>query len=121
MGKKEVIANTIASAVVQGVQEASRKPDNDLTQQDVNAVSAPVIKSVLPYIEHMTNTEQWWQSRSWWAALIAALAGVLGVFGYALPEEFTGKFLDLVTAAAPLISAGLWLYARYVAKKPLGS
>ena len=80
-----------------------------------------VIDKVAPVVLNQTNNEPWYQSRVTIGALLAVLSGLLGAFGYALPDELRGQILEIVIAAGPVIGGAVALYGRWVAKKPIGS
>lgn len=116
---REVIASlapVVAAATARAVTHAPTTMDG----VDASRVAEKVAKEVAPVIVNQTNQEPWYQSRVTWGAIIAALAGILGLFGYTLPEEMQGKILDAIVAAGPLIAAVVVWYGRWMAKKPLG-
>lgn len=117
------LKNTVLAAVVAGVTSAVANPATAAKQADRPIITTEVLKQVEPLIASATNNEPWYQSRVTWGAILAGVAGVLGIFGYAdlLPEELQGRIIDGVIAAAPLISMGVVLYGRHIAKRPLGS
>ena len=112
--------SAIAAAIVAGVKAAAASPSNDLKKPDVVAVARQVADEVIPTVLNATNNEPWYQSRVTLGALLAAVAGVLGIFGFAFPDEMQGKVLDLVIALGPILGAGLALYGRWAAKKAIG-
>lgn len=114
------IDTAVRSAIVRGVVEAASSPLTATEGKDINIVTSKVLTEVAPIVAHVTNSEPWYQSRVTLGAILAASAGVLGVFGYAFPSELQGKVIDLVVALAPVIGGGLALYGRWVAKKPIG-
>lgn len=108
----QILAPVIATATRQAVNGTSAM----LTSEAQDAV----VKEVAAVVVNQTNNEPWWQSRVTWGAIIAAIAGILGIFGYTLPSELQGRILEGIIAAGPLISAAIVLYGRWVAQKPLG-
>ncbi|HEV7255740.1 MAG TPA: hypothetical protein VGN97_21900 [Mesorhizobium sp.] len=116
---REVIASlapVVAAATARAVTHAPTTMDG----ADASRVAAKVAAEVAPIIVNQTNNERWWESRVTWGAILAALAGILGLFGWAMPEEMQGRIVDVIVAAGPLVSALIVLYGRWVAKKPLG-
>lgn len=108
----------LRSAVTAAVKEAVSNPE---VPAQPNAVR-PIVNAVLesPEVQHATNVEPWYQSRVTLGAILAAAAGVLGVFGYAFPSEVQGKVIELIIALGPVIGGALALYGRWVAKRPIG-
>jgi hypothetical protein len=115
------VESAVRNAIVKGVTRAAIDPLLSTEQSDVGAVTSKVLTEVAPIVAHATNSEPWYQSRVTLGALLAAIAGILGLFGYAFPEEVQGKVIDLVLASTPLIGAALTLYGRWFAKRPLGN
>lgn len=111
----------VREAVATGLANAAQSPIVNLQQEDVRDVSRAVNNELGPVIANLTNNEPWYQSRVTWGALIAGVAGVLGAFGVAFPEEMQSQVLNAVVAAAPLVGAALALYGRWKARKPIGS
>lgn len=113
---QEKLETKIASAVINAIG------DPDVPAQP--AAAAPIIDAVTnkiaPEIIAATNNEPWYQSRVTLGAILAAAAGVLGIFGYAFPAEVQGKVIDLIIALGPVIGGGIALYGRWVAKRPIG-
>lgn len=104
-------------AVLNVVRDTIARPD---VPADPNA-ALPIAQAVAPIIAHATNSEPWYQSRVTWGAILAALAGVLGLFGVVFDIDAQGRVLDLVIALGPVIGAGIALYGRWAAKKPIGN
>lgn len=111
----------VRTAIVKGVAKAASDPDLSTDRSDVSAVTSKVFTEVAPIVAHVTNQEPWYQSRVTLGSILALVAGILSLFGYAFPSELQGQIIDLVLAGAPLIGGALALYGRWVAKKPLGS
>lgn len=114
------IQDTVRDAIVKGAFAAAASPQTTTEGKDVSIITSKVLTEVAPIVAHATNSEPWWQSRVTWGALLAALAGVLGVLGYSFPAEVQGKIIDLIIALLPLIGGLTALYGRWVAKKPIG-
>lgn len=108
---KPVIARAAENAASQSV---------GLDAGDAAQITNDVTKEVAAVVVNQTNNEPWYQSRVTWGAILAALAGILGMFGYALPDDLQGKIVEGIVKAGPLIAAALTLYGRWVAKKPIG-
>lgn len=115
------IETAVRAAIVKGTVEAVANPQTAAEQKDVTIIASKVLNEVAPLVAHATNSEPWWKSRVTLGALLAAIAGVLGIFGVSFGVEDQSKVLDLIIALVPVIGAALTLYGRWVAKKPLGS
>lgn len=114
------IDSSVREAVKQGVINAAMNPQTATTTADASIVASNVLTQVAPVVAHLTNSEPWYQSRVTLGAIIAAAAGLFGVFGYAFPAETQGKVIELIVALGPVIGGAIALYGRWVAKKPLG-
>lgn len=100
---------TVQDLVINAVRDATGK-------YSVPAVAANEAAKV---IVNQTNNEPWFQSR----VTLGSLGGVLGAFTVIINMFASGQ-IDvpaLAGALATLIGAGVTLYGRWVAKKPLGA
>ena len=59
-------------------------------------------------------------SKTFWGALAAVLAGVLGLFGYAFSPEDTGALIDLIAGLAAAGGGLVAIVGRVVASKRIG-
>lgn len=114
------VESVVRDAIVKGVSKAAADPHVSTESADIGKVTSKVLTEVAPIVAHATNSEPWYKSRVTLGAILAAAAGVLGVFGYAFPSEVQGKIIDLVISLGPVIGGALTLYGRWVAKKPIG-
>lgn len=65
------------------------------------------------------DEKAWWASRGVWGGIVAALAGLAGIWGYSIPAEDQGRVVELIVA---IVSAGGGVVAvvgRAVAKRPI--
>lgn len=115
------VQNIVLEGIVDGVKKAVYSESTAAQPRDTKEIVEAVESKVAPIVAHVTNSEPWYQSRVTLGAILAAAAGVLGLFGYAFPSEVQGKVIDLIIALAPIIGGGFALYGRWAAKKPLGS
>lgn len=115
------LQNVLLDGIVAGVKTAVHSESTAAQPRDTKEIVEAVQEKVAPIVAHATNNEPWWQSRVTLGAILTAVAGVVGIFGYAFPAEVQGKVIDAVIALAPLVGAAITLYGRWVAKKPLGS
>lgn len=115
------VQNAVREAIVKGAVKAADEFSTNTTKSDVGVITSKVLGEVEPIVAHATNNEPWWQSRVTLGALLAAIAGVLGIFGFSLAPEDQSKILDLIVAIGPVVGGAIALYGRWFAKKPLGS
>ncbi|CCE94658.1 hypothetical transmembrane protein [Sinorhizobium fredii HH103] len=113
---KKILENKITGAVIAAI--------GDPTVPAESAAAAPIINAVVtriaPEIINATNSEPWYRSRVTLGAILAAAAGVLGMFGYAFPADVQGKVIELIIALGPVIGGAIALYGRWAARKPIG-
>lgn len=81
-------------------------------------IERAVEEEVAPVIEHLTNNEQWYQSRVTLGSIAAILCGVAGLFGYALDVQ---QATELIVIAGSIIGPAFALYGRWKARKPIGA
>lgn len=114
--EQKKLENKIAAAVITAVGNPTVPADPAAAAPIINAVTA----KIAPEIINATNNEPWYASRVTLGAILAAAAGVLGLFGYAFPAEVQGKVIELIIALGPVIGGALALYGRWAARKPIG-
>ncbi|MDW9447219.1 hypothetical protein GOA58_05895 [Sinorhizobium meliloti] len=117
------------------MNEAQKKLENKIAAAVITTVGDPAVPAqpaaagpiidavtnrIAPEIIAATNNEPWWQSRVTLGAILAAAAGVLGIFGYAFPAEVQGKVIELIIALGPVIGGAIALYGRWAARRPIG-
>lgn len=108
---KDAIEKKIADTVI--------RPEVPAKLDAIEPITEAVLEEVAPQIEHLTNSEPWWQSRVTLGAIIIIVTRLLAHFGYKIPEELHGAILDLLIAFGPYFGAGLALWGRYGARRPL--
>ncbi|GEC33570.1 hypothetical protein N181_25220 [Sinorhizobium fredii USDA 205] len=116
MDARQKLENKIIGAVVSAVGNPAVPAQPGAVSPIVEAVTS----KILPEIINATNNEPWYRSRVTLGALLAAISGILGAFGYALPAELQGNVIDLIIALGPVVGGALALYGRWAAKKPIG-
>lgn len=114
------VQTAVRDAIVKGAVKAADEFSTNTTKSDVGVITSKVMSEVAPIVANATNSEPWYRSRVTLGALLAAIAGVLGIFGFSLAPEDQSKILDLIVAIGPVVGGALALYGRWVAKKPLG-
>ena len=68
----------------------------------------------------MAGTKAWWQSRAVWGGLVAALAGIGGLFGLNLDEVTQGMAVDAAVQLATVVGALMAVIGRVRATKKIG-
>lgn len=112
----------IRAGVAEAINTAlAASPETNVSGNEKRRIAEEVIAQAAPVILNQTNNEPWWQSRVTIGSLLAVLSGVLGIFGYALPDELRGQILEIIVAAGPVIGGAIAIYGRWIAKKPIGS
>ena len=104
MGKTQ----TVQSIIVDAVRDATGK----------YALPQAAATEAAKIVVNQTNNEPWFQSR----VTLGSLASVLGAITALLNMISTGDFDVTIAggAIATLLGAGLALYGRWAAKKPIG-
>lgn len=111
----------VADAVRDAVRDVADDPTNTVQRKDVAPVVNKVVKEVAPIVEHLSNTEPWYQSRVTWGAIGAVALPILGVLGVTADIIEPDEFVALGVAAGTVLSGLITLYGRYVARKPIGA
>ena len=60
-------------------------------------------------------------SKTFWGAILAVIAGVLGIFGYVFTPEDQAVLIGFGTAVSGIIFNIFAIYGRIVASKKIGS
>lgn len=118
------LLDILLGAVSGAVGRAALDETNPLTTAAAPAVAEAIAAEVArdPAILHAVNGEPWYASRVTWGAIIAALAPLLGLaLGHTISSADQASIGEIATAAGTLLGAGLALYGRWAAKKPIGS
>lgn len=128
------ILRNITNAAVHGILVAAQKPTNPLSLEAVSASSSTsdiqreVEKAVVnsPELQHITNTEVWYQKRSRWSAIIGTAAPVIGMGLKMLGIEATFGAEEQIALTDALMGVGaIWAaylaYRAGTATKPLGA
>lgn len=59
----------------------------------------------------------WWASRTIWAGIVSALAGIAGVAGYSISPEDQAQIVTLVVGVASLVGGAGAIFGRIKASK----
>lgn len=68
----------------------------------------------------MYDVKSLFQSTTFWAALVAVLAGVAGLFGYVISDVDQQSIVQLVSGSLSLLGGAGAIWGRIVAKKTIG-
>ncbi len=68
----------------------------------------------------MSGNKAWWQSRAVWGGLVAAVAGIGGLFGLNLDEASQGMVVDVAVQMATVVGALIAVIGRVRATKKIG-
>lgn len=63
--------------------------------------------------------KSWWQSRTVWGGLVAAGAGIAGVFDISLPPEEQDQIVDLVLALTSALGGLVAVVGRIKAERKI--
>jgi hypothetical protein len=129
MASQDVIAGTVLGAVeaaVIAVVADDRVPLSapaGRARQAAAVVKQRVAREVAAdrAVQHVTNTEPWYQSRVTVGALISALALCLGAAGVALAPEERELLVAIALGLGGLVGPTTTLYGRWRARQPIGT
>lgn len=110
----------IQSQVDTAVKKTIADPSVPAAPEAAPAIIDAVMNKIIPTVLHATNQEPWYQSRVFWSAVLSIIVAICGLFGLTVDADAQSKILSLIMAIIPAVSAGIALYSRYFAKKPLG-
>jgi len=109
--------NRLVAAVERGLDTAAQSDYVELSQKAVPAATGAVIRELGPTITNMTNNEPLYQSRVLLGSIAAIVTSSFGI--YAL---WSAGITDGELYAPPIgaiLSAGVAIYGRLIARKPL--
>ena len=129
MASQDAIARATFSAVEAAViaaVEDDRVPlsaPKGRVRRAAAAVKQQVTRKVAadPSMQHITNTEPWYQSRVTIGALISALALALGAAGVSLAPEDRELLVAVGLGLGGLVGPLTTLYGRWRARRPIGA
>lgn len=121
---QNVIIRAVTSAALAALSEADRSSAVPVSMapstQETIAQSIVAKVEANPGIQHVTSTEEWYQSRANWSAIVGALTPVVALLGYNLTPEYAEAVALLLGTAGGWVAAYLARRAR-TASKPLGA
>lgn len=117
------VKSAIAGAILTAVSAVAANPTTDLKPSDAAAVSQQVQAEIAsdPVVQHVTNTEPWYQSRVTIGAIVSIVIPLLGLIGISTDVIDADMLTRVLTAAGVVIGGLFTLYGRWVARKPLGA
>ena len=107
----------IVESVVDDALSGTRAGD----RPDSGAVAREAAAAVEPAVRHATNGEPWYQSRVTWGAIVSLATPLLALAGWELAADDREAVVSAIVALGPAIGAGLTLYGRWVASRPIGA
>lgn len=117
-------ASEISDKTLQGL---AADPNVNLSQAGASAIREAVVNETAEVIMNQTNQEPWYLSRVTWGAILAAVAGLAGIFGYSFSAEDQQYWMDnidqmvqLASSVVALVGGTLAWYGRWRAKKAIG-
>lgn len=117
----------VASHVSDAVDKAAADPKIPIEQKDAAKITksmtpgiqAGVKKDMQPVIDVLANQEPFYLSVQWWTQMMGYIIVLLGVLGYAIPEEMKESLLSIITAAVGLAVGLAMFYNRYIRSSAL--
>jgi len=64
-----------------------------------------------------TESKAWWASRTIWAGIVSALAGIAGVAGYSISPDDQAQIVTLAVGVASLLGGAGAIVGRIRARK----
>lgn len=121
----------VINAVRPAVEKLAKDSKTSVETKDVPKVSAEVTtavekqiavaqKEVNSRVDHLTNSEPWYQSRVTWGAIISILFAVLPVVGVQLDWIDRDTATNIGLALGGAVGGLVTLWGRYVSQKPIG-
>jgi hypothetical protein len=88
---------------------------------DADAIAAQVIEKVLsqPEVAKLSTPVAWYQSHAIWGALVAGLAPLLGLLGYALSPEDAQTLVTGLVAVSSGVGMVISIYGRITTTRPI--
>lgn len=130
MASGSEIAAAAAMNATLAVERVAGRSDNEMNQIAVGNAAPEIAQAIkvaidtTPEMQHVLNTEHWWQKRSRWAfiiGIITTLGGpALSATGVEIDEPTKKFIVDTLTTLGGIVASGLALWAG-IAKTPLGS
>jgi hypothetical protein len=116
------VKSAIAGAVLSAVTAVAADSTTQLQPSDARAVSQQIKAEIAadPVVQHVTNTEPWYQSRVTIGAIVSIAVPLLGLIGISTDVIDADMLTRILTAGGVVIGGALTLYGRWVARKPIG-
>lgn len=117
-----LIIKAVAAAANAALSAANQSPSVPVSMGPATqaAIAQEIVERVEadPGVQHVTSTEEWYQSRANWSAIVGALTPIVAIAGYNLTPEYQEATGLLLGTAGGWVAAYLARRAR-TASKPL--
>ena len=67
----------------------------------------------------ITDTKEWYKSKTIWGAIVTFICAVLTAFHVQLPDDVQTQIVDLLTQFGTVVGAAIVVYGRVVASKTI--
>ena len=111
----------IKAIIASGVREVAINPNTPLTTAEAGPVAKAIADQVLPGLQHVTNTEPWYQSRVTWGAVVSIATGLLGAVGVATDWIDADQAVSVGLALGTVVGGLVTLYGRWRARQPISA
>lgn len=119
-----LIIKAVAAAANAALSAANQSPAVPVSMGPATqaAIAQEIVERVEadPGVQHVTSTEEWYQSRANWSAIVGGLTPIVALLGYNLTPEYSDATGLLLATAGGWVAAYLARRAR-TASKPLGA
>lgn len=117
------IRDAVIGAVVSAVSQVAQSPATSLQPVDVRDVSKEIQNKIAadPVVQHVTNTEPWYQSKVTLGAIVSIAMPLLGLLGVSTNVLTADQLTGIVVAGGTIFGGLVTLWGRWKARKPIGS
>lgn len=117
----------IGGIVHEALTREADKSSNKMTPADAakvapaveKEVKAAVNEQIKPVVDVLTNQEPFYMSVQFWTLIVSAFAGIVGIFGYAVPEDMQKETVTIIMTISGTIGTILMFYNRYIRSSAL--
>lgn len=111
----------LSKVATQVAEQLVADPYINVSAKDADYVETVVQNELQPTLQHLTNNEPWYQSRVTWGAIFSGVAGLASIGGVTIDKEDIDTLTGIVIGLGSVIGAGVTLYGRWRARKPIGA
>lgn len=112
--------NIVKSAVTRAVIDAiDNAPNVNPSSPELKGIADSVVRDVVPVVLNQTNNEPWIQSRVLLGSFGTIVTSIFAISGLYKAGIVTGELYAPPIVA--ILTAGLAIYGRLVARKPIGA